>query len=232
MSEFFIGMAVTAVLLGGLWLWLKLKRKKPANEVHVFSTIEQLRAIGELSVYKVLTKEIVTETDHSWGEIGTRYLSWVLSQKKMAMIFEFVIDFRYNLQGSGFEIVQTSEESYSITMPPCDYEVNIRNIRFYDEQGAKLMPWLLPDLINGVFSGGFSEENKNKLVDAARSHAEKQALELIGNIQSEVQKSARTTLTSISRAFGIETVEIRFAGQSDTELDVVVPENLTVSRVA
>ena len=229
MNEFFIGIVVALVVVGGLWFWLKLKRNKPAKEIRVFSSIEQLRAIGQLSVYKVLTKEIVTETDHTWGEIGTRYLSWVLSKKKMAMIFEFAIDFRYNLQSPLFEIAETGDSAYAITMPPCDYEVNIRDIRFYDEQGAKLLPWLLPDLLNGFLSNGFSEEDKNKLVDAAKGHAEKQALELINNIQSEVQKSATSTLESISHAFGVEKIEFKFASQSTAKVEVAVSEKLAAS---
>lgn len=229
MNEFFIGIVVTLVVVGVLWFWLKLKKNQPAQEIRVFSSIEQLRAIGQLSAYKVMTKEIVTETDHTWGEIGTRYLSWVLSQKKMAMIFEFAIDFRYNLQSPKFEITETGEASYAITMPPCDYEVNIRDIRFYDEQGSKLLPWLLPDLLNGFLTSGFSEEDKNKLVDAAKGHAEKQALELINNIQSEVQKSATSTLESISHAFGAENISFTFSTQTTTEVEVAVSEELAAS---
>jgi len=229
MNDFFIGIIVALVVVGGLWFWLKLKSNKPAKEIRVFSSIEQLRAIGQLSVYKVMTKEIVTETDHTWGEIGSRYLSWVLSNKKMAMIFEFVIDFRYNLQSSLFEIDETGESTYAVTMPPCDYEVHIRDIRFYDEQGSKLLPWLLPDLLNGFLSNGFSEDDKNKLVDAAKGHAEKQALELINNIQSEVQKSAKSTLESISRAFGAENVEFKFTAKTATEVEVAVSETLAAS---
>jgi hypothetical protein len=229
MTEFFIGMGIALVALGGLWLWLKLKQNKPAKEIRIFSSIERLRAIGQLSVYKVMTKEIVTETDHTWGEFGTRYLGWVLSSKKMAMIFEFEIDFRYNLQSPLFEIAETGEATYAITMPPCDYEVHIRDIRFYDEQGTKLLPWLLPDLLNGFLGGGFSEQDKNKLVDAAKNHAEKQALELINNIQSEVQKSAKTTLESISRAFGAEHIEFRFTTPKATEVEVAVSEKLAAS---
>ena len=226
MNEFFIGVVSSLVAVGALWIWLKAKRNKPAQEIKVFSSIEKLRAIGQLSVYKVLTKEIVTETDHTWGEFGTRYLSWVLSGKKMAMIFEFEIDFRFNLQSPEFEIQETGEAAYSISMPPCDYEVHIRDIRFYDEQGSKLLPWLLPDLLNGFVSGGFSEEDKNKLVDAAKGHAEKQALELINNIRSEVQKSAKSTLESISRAFGAEHLDFSFSSQRATELEVEVSERI------
>jgi hypothetical protein len=229
MNEFIIGIIVTLVVVGGAWIWLKLKTNKSVKDVRIFSSIEQLRAMGQLSVYKVMTKEIVTETDHTWGEIGTRYLSWVLSKKKMAMIFEFVIDFRYNLQSPLFEIIGKSDTAYSIVMPPCDYEVHIRDIRFYDEQGAKLLPWLLPDLLNGFLSNGFSEDDKNKLVDAAKGHAEKQALELINNIQSEVQKSAKTTLESISKAFGVKHLDFKFSSQTTTTVDVAVSEKLAAS---
>ena len=127
------------------------------------------------------------------------------------------------------EIAEKGEAAYAITMPPCDYEVHIRDIRFYDEQGSKLLPWLLPDLLNGFLSGGFSEEDKNKLVDAAKSHAEKQALELINNIQSEVQKSAKSTLESISLAFGVRNIEFKFTTQTATEIDVAVSETLAAS---
>jgi len=226
MDSFLIGMVVALAAVAALWLWLKSRRSKPAQEIRVFSSIEQLKAIGQLSVYKVLTKEIVTETDHTWGDFGNRYLGWVLSGKKMAMIFEFEIDFRYNLQSPKFEIVERGETAYSVSMPPCDYEVNIRDIRFYDEQGSKLLPWLLPDLLNGFINGGFSEGDKNKLVDAAKNHAEKQALELINNIQSEVQKSAKSTLESISRAFGATDIEFRFTSQTATEVEVEVSEKI------
>lgn len=226
MNEFLAGMVVAVVVGGALWLWIVFKKNKPAKEVKIFSSIERLRAIGQLSVYKVMTKEIVTETDHTWGEIGTRYLSWVLSNKKMAMIFEFVIDFRYNLQSPLFEIKESASSSYAITMPPCDYEVNIRDIRFYDEQGSKLFPWLLPDLLNGFLGGGFSEEDKNKLVNAAKRHAEQQALELINNIQSEVQKSAKSTLESISRAFGAQDVEFKFTSKAATVVEVGVSDKI------
>ncbi len=226
MTEFFIGMIVMLVLAAGLWVWGKTRNKQSAQEIRVFSSIEQLKAIGQLSVYKVLTKEIVTETDHTWGEFGNRYLGWVLSGKKMAMIFEFEIDFRYNLQSPKFEIDEKGPGRYSVQMPPCDYEVNIRDIRFYDEQGSKLLPWLLPDLLNGFLSGGFSEENKNKLVDAAKGHAEKQALELINNIQSEVQKSAKTTLESISRAFGANEIDFGFSTPEATQVSVEVSDKI------
>ena len=49
--------------------------------------------IGELRVYRAYMKEIVTSVDHVWGDIGKKYFSWMLSEKKLAMVFEFEIDF-------------------------------------------------------------------------------------------------------------------------------------------
>lgn len=228
MSEFVMGMIAALVAGGVAWVAVRRLKRGTTAKTTIFSSIDQLRAIGELSVYKVMTKEIVTETDHTWGEVGSRYLSWVLSNKKMAMIFEFVIDFRYNLQHSSFDIRSEAENRYTIQMPPCQYEVNIRDIRFYDEQGSKLFPWLLPDLLNGFLGGRFSEEDKNRIIDSAKKHAEQQALQLIESVQSEVQKSAKSTLESISRAFGAIHVDFDFATKAakDRDIDVALSDKI------
>ncbi len=46
-------------------------------------------------------------------------LSWVLSGKKMAMIFEFDIDFRYDLRSPDFIIEEQGEKKYRLKMPHC-----------------------------------------------------------------------------------------------------------------
>jgi hypothetical protein len=52
---------------------------------------------------------------------------------------------------------------------------------------------------------------------------------LIDDIQSDVQKSARSTLGSISRAFGAENVEFDFSTQTATEIAVAMSEKLAAS---
>jgi hypothetical protein len=64
------------------------------------------------------------------------------------------------------------------------------------------------------------------LVAAARDHAERQASELIGNLTSEVQNSAKATLQSISKAFGAENVSFAFAAQGRMDLPVSVAERV------
>jgi hypothetical protein len=218
--EIFVGVLLATVgfLLVGIILLLMRRPGEPRITVH--SGIEHMKSIGQLSVFKVVTKEIVTEIDHTWGEFGEKYLSWIVSGKKMAIIFEFEIDFRYDLRRPEFEIVPGADNSYTIKMPPCFFDAHIRDIRFYDEQRSRFMPWLLPELLNGFLSGGFSESDKNKLVSAAKSHAAKQAVELIGSIQSEVENSAKTTLESISKALGAKQTTFEFPRQGDVDLEI------------
>lgn len=218
--------ALLAGLAAGAWLTARRRPRAPAAEVTIYSTIQQLRTIGQLSVFKAVTKEIVTETDHSWGAFGKKYLSWVLSQKKMAMIFEFEIDFRYDLRRPEFQIAETAPGAFQLTLPPCTYEVHIRDIRFYDEQGAKFMPWLVPDLLNGFLGAGFSEEDKNNLVRSAKSHAEKEARKLIDTLQNEVQASARAVLQSIGKAFGAERIDFQFARDEQPDLNIAYPQKV------
>ncbi len=179
-------------------------------EVHVHASIESLRSVGELVVMKIVTKEIVTAADHWLGESGKKYFSWLVSTKKMAMIFEFGIDFRFDLQSPEFGIEQTGEGRYRLAMPRCMYETHIRDISFYDEQSARLLPWLLPDLINRAFGPAFDEADKNRLKQEAMDQATRMAQDLVDRMGGEVQRSARQTLEALARGFGVSHVEIDF----------------------
>ncbi|HOI82025.1 MAG: DUF4230 domain-containing protein [Thermovirgaceae bacterium] len=210
-----------AVLLYVSFKIIRRPGSSRGRETTIHSSIQQLKSIGQLSVFKVLTKEIVTEVDHSWGEIGKKYFSWILSNRKMAMIFEFVIDFRYDLRSPDFQIIEESEGSYLLRMPSCVYETSIRDIQFYDEQKCKLLPLLLPDLLNTLLGDGFSEEDKNRLKDAAKRAAESQAESMIAGLCPDVEQSAKQTLQSLAKAFGAENVRFEFphAGEKGATRD-------------
>ena len=203
-----VGFLFAIVIVFALNFYFKNRRtKKSSRDMEIRSSIQDMKAIGELSVFKVITKEIVTESDHLLGNFGKKYMRWLLSNRKIAMIFEFTIDFRYNLRSEDFRIVQESGQ-YVFYMPPCLNEISIRDVMFYDEQRSKLLPGLLPDIINEIFDAGFNEEDKNRFVGAARNEAEAQAKKMIRDIGSEVRQSAMQTLKSLARAFNIS--EIRF----------------------
>jgi Protein of unknown function (DUF4230) len=212
MDSFFTLIALLLALAIGAgvgWFVSRRNRSSRANETISHVSLEGLRAVGELSVFKVITKEIVTETDYSFGEFGRKYLRWAFSQKKLAMIFEFQIDFRYDLRSPQFQIDASGEQT-QIQLPPVKAEISVRSLRFYDEQRSKLMPWLLPDLLNGAFGPGFSEEDKNRLLDGACAHAKSHAHTLIEQLRGEVEASARATLVPLAQSFGATRPQLTF----------------------
>ncbi len=214
MDGFLIGAAVgcAAAIVVALVLRKRGKTSGPRGDVHIHPSIEQLRSVGELVVFKMITKEIVTAADHWFGQWGKRYFTWLLSEKKMAMIFEFEIDFRYDLRSRDFVIEQTGEGEYRLGMPKCFYDIHIRDVSFYDEQSSKLLPWLIPDLLNRAFGPGFSESDKNMLKEEAKQQAAHIAGDFVDKLRSEVQGSARQTLETLGKALGAESVTVDFSG--------------------
>jgi hypothetical protein len=224
------GFLAAAVAGLGIVVFVLFRKTRTSNSTTtIHSTIEGMRAVGDLSVFKVYTKEIVTEFDHSWGDIGKKYLEWIYSSKKMAMIFEFEIEFRYDLRTQGFEIIETNPGAYTLKMPPCFHEIKIRNIEFYDEQKSKLLPWLLPDLLNGFITGGFTEEARNKLVIAATNHAKARANSMIHSLSSEVETSAKQTLHAIGKSFGAQSMNFLFKATDESSSKVLISDTMRVA---
>jgi hypothetical protein len=208
-----LGFAIAAILF---FAWrTKTKTKKQRPKSRIYSSIDELRSVGELVVFKIVTKEIVTATEHWFGEWGTKYFQWLASTKKMALIFEFDINFRYDLQSPDFVIQDEGGAKYRLRMPKCFYDIYIRDINFYDEQNAKFLPWLVPDLLNRAFGTGFDESTKNRLKEEAKQQAGRMAKDFVEKMQSEVQASAKQTLEVLGKSFGAEAVMVDF---SDSEL--------------
>ena len=232
---------------GGGWLWQATRRRRaePPRELVIRGSIDELRAIGELSVFRAASKDLIAHSDHTFGEFGRKYLSWAFTRKKLAMVFEFEMDFRYDLRSEAFRVrashaltesgrggmpssapsapgalrqspASTERESIAlIDMPPCRVEVSIKDLAFYDEQRSRLLPWLLPDLVQGFFDGRFSEDDKNQLIAAARAHAMAQAQTLAQRYRDQVERSAYSTLSMLVRPLGYAQVEIRFAANQE-----------------
>jgi len=215
----FIGFALAALFFVVLW-FKKWKKPEQIKNIDIYSAVEKFRSVGELVVFKIVTKEIITASDHWFGEIGKKYFRWLASNKKMAMIFQFDIDFKYNLHSPEFNIESTGDGTYHLKMPKCLYEPHIKDISFYDEQGAKLLPWLLPHLLTNALSDGLNEETKNRLIVEAKTQASQMAHELVKKIQSEVQKSAIQTLEVLAKGFGARQITVDFSDADLVQTDV------------
>ena len=205
--KYLIGVLIGSVigfLLGFIWYQKKSKTKQNPVKFNVGS---YLTRIGELRVYRAYMKEIVTSVDHVWGEIGKKYFSWMLSEKKLAMVFEFEVDFVYNLFSKNFKVEQ-NQNGLSVTMPRCKYDVKIKDFYFYDEQGTRLK--ILPEFLSSIFDGGVSEDEKNELVKMAIKQVEEIAKKVAKNIQSDVDKTTRATINNLIMGFDEDIDSFKF----------------------
>ena len=215
------------VLIGGVigfvlgFIWYQKKNKTKSNPVK-FNVGSYLTRIGELRVYRAYMKEIVTSVDHVWGEIGKKYFSWMLSEKKLAMVFEFEVDFVYNLFSKDFKVEQ-NQSGLSVTMPRCKYDVKIKDFYFYDEQGTRLK--ILPEFLSSIFDGGVSEDEKNELVKMAIKQVEEIAKKVAKNIQSDVDKTTRATINNLIMGFNehIDSFKFNEKNISDEQVHIENP---------
>ena len=196
--KYFIGILIggaVGFLIGYIWNKFQKKEKSDSIKLNVSS---YLLSIGELRVYRAYMKEIVTSVDHVWGDIGKKYFSWMLSEKKLAMVFEFEVDFVYNLLSKDFKVFDNGK-GVSINMPRCKYDVKIKDFYFYDEQGTRLK--ILPEFLSSIFDGGVSEDEKNELVKMAIKQVEEISKKVAVNIQSDVDRMTKETINNLLLGF-------------------------------
>lgn len=215
-----IGMVAGILIVWGAKKIFKKDGAARREEIKVQIFVEKLRSLGELVVFKAYTKEIVTAAEHWFGEWGKKYLTWLISNKKMAMVFAFEINFWYDLRSSEFSISNTGQDRFVIKMPRCLYDISIKDISFYDEQRAKFLPWLIPGLLSEAFGAGPNEEDRNRLKNEALKQASLMADRLIQRLSSEIEKSAQQTMEMLARSFGAKSVILDFTASKPEQRNV------------
>ncbi len=228
----FGGGLVVAAVSFGVWKFARRKRgtATPARLTHE-SFVTSMRAVGELSVFRIMTKEVITASEHWFGEFGRKYLNWLLSERRITLVIEFDVDFRYDLNDPRFQISREGENSFVLTLPPCRHDVLIRDMHIHSEDNTELLPWIVPDVVGRVFTGGFSVEAKNKLIAETRDQASGFAGELVAKATGEAQRSASQTLSMLAQGLGAERVDVHFlpsgefAPEVDTsKLETILPD--------
>lgn len=187
-----------------------IKTNENAPKSEIASEIAKIREIGELSVFQIYSKEIVTRKDTPISGFWNSVLGWSMTKKQMVIIFEFEINFIYDLRSSSFEINRLDNGTFAIKMPPCKYKYSIKDMKIYDEKNAKFLPFLLPDMLNGLFGPTFSESDKNKLIDEAKDEVKALSVKIIADLESKIHKSASDTIEAIAKSFGAKEVKFEF----------------------
>ncbi len=227
----FAGGVVTVLVSLGVWKFArrgKGKNNQVADTLTHESFITSMRAMGELNAFRIMTKEVITASDHWLGQFGKKYLNWLLSEQRITLVIEFDVDFKYDLNDPRFKIMKIGEGGFQITMPPCNHEVRIRDMRIHSEDKTELLPWLMPEVIGRVFTGGFSVEAKNKLISETKTQASGFAAGLVTKTTGEAQRSATVTLSMLAQGLGAGRVDFDFmpAGDFHPEVDTSYLENI------
>jgi hypothetical protein len=166
----------------------------PGAAPSIATSVDFIRDIGELHVLRASVKEIVT------SDVGAA--SWVRTPGKLAIICHFDIKYKYNLRKA--QVVAGGRPDGTrycvIRLPRHEYEVSTGDIRFYDDQDGT---WL-------GFTQKTPPDERTRALEAARRQAETQAQAFLGQMESEIQASARSTVTQIARAFGYADIRIEF----------------------
>jgi hypothetical protein len=231
----FLGGLSVALVAWGVWKFARRGRgrgrgKAPAVINHE-SFITSMKAVGELSVFRVMTKEVITASEHWFGEFGRKYLNWLLSEQRITLVIEFDVDFRYDLNDPQFRVQSLGEGAFNVFLPPCRHEVLIRDLRIHSEDKTKLLPWLMPEVVDRVFTGGFSVDAKNKLISETRLQASNYAGDLVRKATGEAQRSAARTLTMLAQGLGAGRVDFEFAPSGEflplvdtSKLEQILPD--------
>jgi hypothetical protein len=160
----------------------------------VSTSVDFIREIGELHVLRASVKEIVTS---AVGEA-----SWLKTPGKLAIICHFDIKYKYNLRKA--QVVAGARGDGTrycmIRLPRHEFEVSTGEIRFYDDQDGT---WL-------GFTQKTPPDEKTRVLEAARRQAEQQAKAFLGELEAEIQASARSTVTQIAKAFGYADIQVEF----------------------
>ena len=114
MDTALIAIVIGIVLgVGGSILVRKRFGKKVPGEGdkqhQIYAFVENMKSVGELVVFKAFTKEIVTTAENWLGKVGKKYLTWLMSNMKMAMVFQFEINFWYDLKSPGFRVTDAGQ---------------------------------------------------------------------------------------------------------------------------
>ncbi len=156
-----LGITVIALTIGAVLGWFFLIRKANAQPaiINVHSMTQRVRATGTLVGLEVAAKEIATATK-GW--------SWmppiVLSQAKLAMIFQFEKQYAINLGSlSPADIVRTGPGRYRLTLPPLEVRLRLVDVSPYDIQAGRVLGLL--DVIP------MSAERQKELMKSAQEQA-------------------------------------------------------------
>ncbi len=193
-------LVVLAFAFGALLTWFiaaRLRRwgARREDRIAIQSVIERVRALGKLVGLEVCAKEIATATS-GWPWLPPL----LLSQARLAMIFNFEKQYSVDLSGVGPQHVQElGHARFRITLPPIRGAMRLIDVTPYDIQGAKVLG--LVDLV------AMNAERQKELMRKAQQQAAELYESSDGRYREQARASIESHLRSLMALVGVD-VEI------------------------
>jgi len=180
-----LGGAVVAMAL------LALRRGSKPGEVETHTVFERVQAVGRLIGLEVSAKEIATTT---------KGLSWLppilLSQARLAMIFQFEKQYAIDLHKVRAEDVRLVGERYIVDLPPIEGRLRLVDMTPYDIQAGRVLGLL--DVIQ------MNAQTQKDLIDRAQNQAASLYETNAPKYEAEARQSVERQLRALLEMFEVD----------------------------
>lgn len=199
-------LVLLVISLAGIIFLLILRKGNGICEIH--PVIERVKEIGELSFYRLYSKEIIIESrDILKGNRFAFLKKFFISKRMIILMIEFTADFKINLRDPNFLIIADYEASeVTFSLPPIQYSMNVKDIKFVDEKEAKILPFMLPEILSSQVKK--SVEERNELIEMGKEKIEKIIAEFLTIHKTEIEEVLKKTLKTLSQGFNYYNIKI------------------------
>ncbi|MFG0274101.1 MAG: DUF4230 domain-containing protein [Phycisphaerales bacterium] len=205
-----LGLVVGAAGVAVFLLLVKKGAKQGPLEIH--SVFERVQAVGRLIGLEVSAKEIATTT---------KGLSWLppilLSQARIAMIFQFEKQYAIDLHKLRPEQVHKVGERYVVDLPPVEGRLRLVEMVPYDIQAGRVLGLL--DVIQ------MNAQTQKELIERAQSQAAELYESNAPKYEAEARASIERQLRALLEMFEVD-VEFVWAEQPQGRERVEVSERI------
>jgi len=200
--------AALAFVLGGLVVWIvssKLRKVLPRfreEKLIIQTVVERVRAVGKLVGLEVCAKEIATATT-GWAWLPPL----LLSQARLAMIFNFEKQYVIDLSGIGpQDVIELAPGKFRVILPPVRGHLRLLDVTPYDIQNARVLGLL--DVVP------MTADRQRDLMKKAQQQAAVLYEENDARYLAAARLSIERHLQSLMELFKIE-VEVAWASPKD-----------------
>lgn len=159
--------------------------------------------MGDLVSLSAVMKDIGTITEPpKWYKARS---------KKMMLICEFELEYRFNLRDA--QLLDAGNGTVTLQLPPCRVKNSLLDVVIYDEQDGEYLPWPY----DGLIKDRITTAERNQMLQEAKQNAMAAAKNIDTQMLSRAEHSAKKTLQILAKAIGLkDELDVQFRDASES----------------